>query len=175
MSTVALVLAGLSLAGVVFLALGYAASLKLIRELEDKLHAFALSEAPRQIDKFACDSVSFVLATEDGCLACTARLDDLARYAGGAGGSGHPRFVVVQAGSGKRPAALPPSVEFLADAGLVARMGVGIVPLGVVFDRSGTEVARSVLGDTQSFERLVAWATEHPQRSLTQPQLAGRG
>lgn len=175
MSTVALVLAGLSLAGVVFLAFGYAASLRLIRELEDKLHAFALGDAPRHIDTFACDRVSFVLVSEEGCLACTARLDDLARYAGVGSERDELRFAVIQAGNGTRPAVLPPSVEFLADAGLVARLGVGIVPLGVVFDRSGTEIARSVLGDTESLERLVAWATEHPQRSVTQPQLAGRG
>ena len=174
MSTVTLVMAGLSLGGVVFLAFCYAASLKLIRELEDKVHAFALGDAPRQIDQFACDRVSFVLVSEEGCLACTARLDDLARYAGDTGESEQPRFVVVQA-NGARPAQLPGSVDFLADAGLVARLGVGVVPLGVVFDRSGTEIARSVLGDTQALERLVAWATEHSQRVVTQPQLAGRG
>jgi hypothetical protein len=174
MTTIALVVAGLSLAGVVFLAFAYAASLKLIRELEDKLHAFALGDAPRQIDRFASDGVSFVVVGEEGCLACTERLGDLARYVA-ADGSAQLRFLVVQAGNGARPAVLPESVEFLADAGLVARLGIGVVPLGLVFDRSGTELARSVLGDAQAFERLAAWATEHSRRSVTEPQLAGRG
>jgi hypothetical protein len=174
MTTLALVLGALSLAGVVFLAFGYAASLKLIRELEDKLEHAALSQPPAQVDAFARAHSSFVLVTEEGCVACEQRIADLARHVAGSAETGLG-YIVLQAGAGRRPVELPAEVEFLTDSAIVSRLAVGIVPLGLVFDRSGTEVARSVLGDQESFERIVAWAAERHGRALTTSQLAGGG
>jgi hypothetical protein len=174
MSTVALVLGALALAGVVFLAFGYAASLKLIRELQDSVEDAALAQLPPQVDAFARDRYSFVLVTEEGCLACVERIADLLDHVQG-DESRELDYIVLQAGAGGRPEGLLPAIEFVADSKLVSNLSVGAVPLGLVFDRSGTEVGRSVLGDSQSFERIVAWAAERHGRSLTTTHPAGRG
>ena len=174
MTILALVLSALALAGVVFLAFGYAASLKLIRELQDSLEDAALARPPAQIDAFARDRWSFVLVTEEGCLACVERTADLVRHVQD-DEARELDYIVLQAGRGARPEELTPAVEFVADPELVSQLAVGVVPLGLVFDCSGTEVARTVLGDRQSFDRIVAWAAAQHGRSMTDSQLAGRG
>ncbi len=175
MIRVSLVLGALSLAGVVFLAFGYAASLKLIRELQDKLHDAAVAAVPRRLDRFAKDRHSFVLVSEEGCLACKDRIADLARHIQANPQASTLSYTIVQAGNGARPAVLPEAIEFATDSELVAALAVSVMPLGVVFDGSGAEVARSVLGDRQSLERMVTWAANRQEKSLTTPQPVGRG
>lgn len=173
MTTLALVLSALALAGVVFLAFGYAASLKLIRELQDSMEDAALAHPPPQIDAFAGDRWSFVLVTEEGCVACVERTADLVRHVQDDEAT-ELGYIVLQASAAGRPEELAPGIELVTDSDLVSQLAVGIVPLGLVFDRSGTEVARSVLGDRQSLDRIVAWAAAQHGRSMTKAQLAGR-
>lgn len=175
MITVALVLGALSLAGVVYLAFGYAASLKLIRELQDKLHDAAVAAAPRRLDRFAKDKHSFVLVSEEGCLACMDRITDLVRHIRANPRAATLSYTIVQADNGARPEVLPKAIEFATDPELAGALAVSVMPLGVVFDGSGAEVARSVLGDRQSLERMVTWAANRQEKSLTTPQTEDRG
>lgn len=172
MTTLALVFGVVSFVAVVFLAFGYVGLLALVRELQDKLHDAVTLNAPRQIDRFVGDRRSFVLVTEKGCLSCEDRIDDLVRYLEDRGRLPSLSVTVLQAAPAARPPALPPDVEFVNDAALVGRLAVGVVPLGLVFEPSGTESGRSVLGDRLSFERFITWAEGQDQ---LQARTVGRG
>lgn len=163
MTTAALVLAAVSFVAVVFLAFGYAGLLALVRELQDKLHDAATLDAPRHVDRFVGDRRSFVLVTEKGCFSCEERIADLVGYLEDRGSPSMLPVTVLQAAPADRPQTLPPQVEFVNDAALVGQLAVGVVPLGLVFDPSGAEIGRSVLGDRLSFDRMLTWAEGQDQ------------
>lgn len=175
MTTIALVLALASFAGLVLLAFGYASLLTLVRNLQDGLEASITQDARRPVERFAGDRRSFVLVIEPTCLSCEDRISDLVEYVKGGSDRAPLSFAVLQAANGSRPQALPHDVdvEFVSDATLVGRLGVGIVPLGLVFDTSGNEVGRSVLGDRLSFERMIAWASAQDQIDVRTAQVGG--
>ena len=175
MTTVALAIAAISLAGVVFLAFGYASLLALVRELQDKLEGAALDGAPRRLDRFAGDRRSFVLVIEPSCVSCKDRVAELVDYARRDPSAARLSLTVLQAADGPPPKELPADVDitFVNDVGLTGQLAVGIVPLGLVFEADGTEVGRSVLADRTAFDRMITWASGSDDHATA--QLVGRG
>lgn len=156
---ISLALAVLAMAGVVFLTFGYSASLKLIRELEEKVNNPDGASKRRRLGYFAGPNFTFALIGQAGCSACVDRSSDLARLV--ALGTGVPvnlSFTILQAEGENSAVKLPAEVTFQKDPALVGRLDVGIFPTGLVFDPEGNEVARSVLGDRISIEKLFNWA-----------------
>lgn len=165
MTTITLVLVIVCVAGLVLLAFGYAALVTLIKELQDRLDEVVPGDRQRRVDRFAGDRPSFVLVIEPTCMSCEERVADLVEYVRRDHEVTPLSIMVLQAASGSRPPALPSDVEidFVSDATLVGELGVGIVPLGLVFEPNGTETGRSVLGDRSSFDRMIAWASTRDQ------------
>ena len=158
MITVAIVLGLLAVAGVILLSFGYSALLRLVRELQDAVGA-NLTASARHMTEFQGMGISIVLVTDRHCLSCVARTTeffDLARRRR----EGALSFTLATAGAAEPPPQLPDNVRFIADPATVGQLGVGISPSGIVFDRRGTELARSVLANQAALEKLVAWAAE---------------
>lgn len=125
---VAVALSGLALAGVVFVAFGSAAMVKLIRELEERLNETGTG-VDRRVEAFAGRGYTFVLVGQQGCLACADRSGDLAQLV--TSGGHRPAdlaFTFVQADGDRCPVELPAEIRFARDAVLVGQLGVGIFP-----------------------------------------------
>lgn len=168
MTTITLVLAAVCVAGLVLLAFGYAALLTLIKELQDRLDEVIPADRQRRVERLAGDRRSFVLVIEPTCVSCEDRIADLVEYVRERHEAAPFSLVVLQAASGSRPLALPGDldIDFVSDARLVGELGVGIVPLGLIFEADGAETGRSVLGDRSSFDRMIAWASAQDQRDV---------
>lgn len=167
MTLLALAVALLALAGVVVLAFGYSALLRVIDELQ---RAVAAGGGPtaRPVPAFAGGRTSVVLVVDGGCRSCEDRLVELADHvASGATGTLEVHVLGVFDDTG-----LPESVRRHGDAGLTGSLAVTTRPSGLVFDTDGRELRRSVLGDATSWLALITWALEQDARHDT--TLTGR-
>lgn len=155
MTALALALAGAALIGVVILAFGYSALLRIIDELQRAISTGG-GIARDPVPALAGGRVSVAIVVDSGCRSCADRLDELAKRLGSEP-SDLIDFHVIGAFDG---ADIPTRVRAHRDPALTGTLAVTVRPCGLVFDGEGRELRRSVLGDPRALEDLIVWAEE---------------